>query len=197
MRHVLVLGAAIALVGCGDPLADFETLSDVPLAGSAAPETPVSASPEAPIAEASDPPVDAPVDTAEAQPRSGFFGLLQRTRQNMAQAAAEVEAEGTQLAALADAAPEADSDEAPAVRATPVQKPGSTGWRLFDKTPAAFAATDVPFGTILPFGTVGRVCDARGRGRGCVRTLRRHGRRQAGETRSTGDRSTLYDFRLW
>jgi hypothetical protein len=138
-----VLGAALVLAGCGDPLSNVQRYSDVPVASvgqadALAPET-----------------ARAPV--TEAAPRQGLLGFLGRR-------AAAAKAEPP----VADAAPQADADSRePLLEVVAAPAPGAeetTG--LFGRSgpqsraprPGAPDAREIPFGTTLPYGAIARVC---------------------------------------
>mgnify|MGYP001061018003 CR=1 FL=1 len=102
-------------------------------------ETEVAADPSEPLEEV------AAIDVAEpapaAAPRRGLLGFLSRAAQS-AQTADDTD--GTEVAALA---PQTQSDAAPRRAARGGPKPGDPDYEV------------VPMGTVLPYGTLARVCD--------------------------------------
>ena len=146
MRHILLgLGVAFTLSACGDPLRDIARFSDVNAVPNAANVT------------------QTPVESRNTG--GGLFSrLLNRPAQDPTNAAVE--------AALADTGAAAAEPQI----ATPAAQPQSQTDRgglfgMFDgmRRPNASGARsgidapDVPAGSVMPFGQIGRVCDLNGR----------------------------------
>ena len=185
-RKLMALAALMALGACGDPLRDVTRLSDVEVTSGAAsiaevpastqdtrgglfagllnrsPEDPTTAAVEAALADAS------VVAQPQEQSRGGLFGLF---RANRSAAAPVAEAELVDVA-TSDVAALAEGEETITLAAAPVQNVEPTERRglggLFGRrsdTPAAPERYDgpdaeiVPAGTLVPFGSVARVCD--------------------------------------
>lgn len=171
MRLIPVIGIVLALTACGDPLAGVDRLSDVDVvdanpAAAALPDAEEIAREGFIDTTAAEGDIPAQVATALPAQKSGRGGFFRNLVQRVAKAAPATdivqEQDGpgdTELAALPDA---------PVSDATPSRR----GLGLFggggnsDKKNAARSgpdARDVPFGTVLGFGEIARVCDARGK----------------------------------
>lgn len=173
MRLIPILGVALTLSACGDPLAGVNRLSDVDVVA----QTPAAALPDAEelsregFIGTSAAQGDVPAEVANAQlPEApgagGFFrGLIKRAANaDPAAAIAADVAQSQEEVTLAALPPEAD---APVIDAAPAERGGGLfgGGRATgpDVVRAGPDALDVPFGTVLPFGQIARVCDARGK----------------------------------
>lgn len=190
MRHILLgLGAALLLSACGDPLRDVTRLSDVSAtdASTAVAASPGEASatggglfgrllnrqPDDPTNAAVDAALaDANVDTGSAEPiilqtqpepeRGGLFGLFRRgqtTQVAQPTLEAEVLDNPTPTEVVAIAVPQATPDR---------PRRGLAG--LFRRSPdsplpsgSGTDGADVPAGSVMPFGAIGRVCGLRTR----------------------------------
>ena len=177
MRLLPVIGVVLSLAACGDPLAGVDRLADVDVAAG----DPVAALPDAEeIARdgfigTSAATGDVPAEVALAVPvkapaRGGFFrGLVQRVAK--ADPAAAIAAD---VAQTQDAPAEVELAALPAAPVTDAA-PRKGGIGLFggggnaarkDAARSGPDARDVPYGTVLPFGEIARVCDARGQSLG-------------------------------
>lgn len=170
IRRTLALGALVFVAGCGDPLEDFDRISDVALAEGvvSAQAVPTQAEQDregflgTESAAQSTPDVTLP----DPAPGPGLAGLFSRARENVAVAAAKVEAEDGQAKALGA---EGGEDETllaalPATSDAPAANPGRG---LFGgRTASKPQANDVPFGAVVPYGVIARVCEARGKNMG-------------------------------
>lgn len=149
-RTMIVVGLLAVLSACGDPLGGLTRLSDVRLA-----ETDATAQ---------------ALPTQEEIAREGFFGT---TAADAADAAAAPDPDPVQrrglLGVLRRAAAPAATDEAPQAATetadgTVADAPITDAAALPDAQPAprrdGVDAQDVPYGTLLPYGTVARVCEA-------------------------------------
>jgi hypothetical protein len=131
LKNGIILCALVALSACGDPLRDMPRLSDVDIA-----ETD-------PVAQA--------LPTEAEVARKGFFGTSATASADgvLTAPAAPQPRRGGLLGLLrGDVAVVQDSTQTAAVTAPPA-------------APSGVEAPDVTYGTVLPFGTVARVCDAR------------------------------------
>ncbi|WP_432817114.1 hypothetical protein [Sulfitobacter sp. JB4-11] len=176
IRRTLALGALVLVAGCGDPLEDFDRISDVTLAQDAVATQAVPTQAEmdregflgtASAAETT-PDIALP-ETAGASQSGGILGLFRRARENVAVAASQVEAEDGQIKALGTQGDEGDTVLAalPTEPDAPERSASEEGRALFTGRKPSFAqANDVPYGTSLPYGVVARVCEARGRDMG-------------------------------
>lgn len=171
IRRTLALGALVLVAGCGDPLEDFDRISDVALAegvvSAQAVPTQAEQSREGFLGTESAAQTTPDVALAEPAPRPGLLGLFSRARENVAVAAAKVEAEGGQSKALGA---QGGEDEV-TLAALPVEPDApvsdSGGWGLFFGSKASTPrANDVSFGTVVPYGVIARVCEARGKNMG-------------------------------
>jgi hypothetical protein len=160
MRLIPVVGIVLSIAACGDPLAGVDRLADVDVVESSA-----AALPDAdetaregffgtPAAQGDSAVVDAAVEIAsQRQPAQsgGFFKTLMR-RAASADPAAAIAAD----VAASQAAPDPDTASL-VLAAVPVNAA---------PTRSGPDARDVPFGTVLPFGEIARVCEARGQALG-------------------------------
>ncbi len=171
LRRTLALGALVLVAGCGDPLEDFDRISDVALADGvvSAQALPTQAEQEREgfLGTQSAAETTPDVTLPEPTPRPGLLGLFTRARENVAVAAARVEAEDGQSEALGA---QGDADEVtlaalPAEPDAPTPAARTGGWSLFGGGASASSAqaNDVAFGTVVPYGVIARVCEARGK----------------------------------
>lgn len=146
MRLIAVLCLGLGLGACGDPLAGVERLSDVDVVKTD--------------------PVAAALPDAKEVAREGFFGTdAAKGETPEGQEAADAPVKkglfsgflGRITRAEPTATPQGDEKRA----ALPVQKP-----RTKSRAPSGPDVREVSFGTVLPFGEIARVCDARGKALG-------------------------------
>lgn len=172
MRLIPVLGVVLTLSACSDPLAGVDRLADVDVVDI----TSAAALPDAEeltregFIGTSAAQGDVPAEVADAPlpeaPRAGGFfkGLIKRAANaDPAAAIAADVAQSQDDVTLAALTPEADT---PATDATPAQRGGGMfggGAAKPDRVRVGPDAQDVAFGTVLPFGQIARVCDARGK----------------------------------
>ena len=191
MRCLLVIAVSLTLAACGDPLAGISRLADVDVAPESAG---AAALPEAKevaregffgtAAADRDVPVIAakePAPEEETASTGGLFsGLLKRVAKadpaaaiaaDVAQSqSAPVVIETTPVESASSIELAALPEEKPAAAPEPVVKRRSGG--LFGGAAKKTAprkgpdARDVPYGTVLAFGEIARVCDARGKSLG-------------------------------
>lgn len=173
--RILALAAYAFVAGCSDPLQDFDRISDVTLAqGTVAAQaipTQAEQSREGFLGTASAAETTPDVVLPTPAPRGGLLGLFSKARENVAVAAAKVEAEDGQSKALGAqggdeeitlaALPPISDTTTPNALATDTRQ---GGWPLFaaTKKPGA-SAQNVSYGTRVPYGVLARTCDARGR----------------------------------
>lgn len=174
LRLLFAIGAFVFLSACADPLRDMPRLSDVDLSDA----RPVAQAlpTEAEVARESffDAPPIASVDgllntPVTASPKRGFLGAL---RNALPVARTEVQANaqnaGPVVGAQSDdvvVVPEANPTEVSSLTLENPKRGGFlAGLRRTATVPAArkgIDAVEVAYGTVLPFGQVARVCEAR------------------------------------
>ncbi|MEH6645469.1 hypothetical protein [Sulfitobacter sp.] len=193
MRFLPVMGVVLGLAACGDPLAGVDRLADVDVAqtdraAAALPDADEVAREGFLGTSAADGTVPAGVLAATSEKSSkeqsgGFFRKLVRRAADTDPAAA-VAADVAQSQYIEDSAPVEPVELAALPEPTTGVLPKSRGIGLFGggkKQPSANLprrgpdARDVPFGTVLAFGEIARVCDARGKSMG--RKVESNGRR--------------------
>jgi len=173
MRLISAVGVVLTLTACGDPLAGVDRLADVDVVATA----PAAALPDAAelaregfigtAAATGDVPAEGTsAPAAEPVARGGFFrGLVQRaaTADPAAAIAADVAQQRDAPAAVELAAlpQQTVTDAAPREGRTGLFGGGGTSVKA-GATRSGPDARDVPYGTVLPFGEIARVCDARG-----------------------------------
>lgn len=192
VRFLPVFCVVLGLAACGDPLAGVDRLSDVDVAQA----DPAAALPNADevaregflgtsAAEGTLPDgMSASTSETSAQPESGgFFRKLVR-RAADADPAAAVAADVAQAQTAEQDAPAESVELAALPEKSKSALPTGRGIGLFGggqkKSSANLPrrgpdARDVPFGTVLAFGEIARVCDARGKSLG--RKVESNGRR--------------------
>lgn len=186
MRFLPIFAVVVALGGCSDPLAGVDRLDEVDVAEG---NTVAAALPDAqevaregflgtPAAEG-DVPAELAADEGAATPApataGGFLrGLIKRAAKadpaeaiaaDVASAQSEAVVNETQPAESASvelAALPAD-DVTPAAQEQPRRRGLFGSARSKDAPRSGPDARDVPFGTVLPFGEIARVCEARGK----------------------------------
>lgn len=182
-RSAIVVSAALMLAACSDPLNGLDRISDVELAAeeAAAQALPsedeiaregffgTSAAAGAAPQEGAQEAATGPATTTAAPRRGGLLGLFRRDT---------VEDIAPPEAATADVLqdPAASEDDAAPVTLAAVPATESAPRRrgLFGRTAPSASdalregpdARDVPFGTMLPYGVVARVCEAKGKSMG-------------------------------
>lgn len=193
MRHLSILAIALGLSACGDPLAGVGRLADVDVADT---DPAAAALPDADelaregfigtsAAEGAVPPEAAPSKGEPAQQTGGFFSTLFR-RAADDDVAATTGAQPASRAAPQDAPAQASVELAALTGPAQGADAGSQRRGLglfggFEGKPANEVsrsgpdARDVPFGTVLAFGEIARVCAARGKSLG--RKVESNGRR--------------------
>ncbi len=178
-----IVPVCLLLTACGDPLGDVERVSDglTPLpeeAGNAALPTDAELAREGSVLTeifAAETTADAPADPvvavsdAEAAPaRGGVLGWLRRAAdaENRAEVAPEPatvpEAEETPLELASLEVEAVDPDPLPDL-VEPEKRRGLFGGLRATPVRNGPDAQDVPTGTVLPFGEIARVCDAKQR----------------------------------
>jgi hypothetical protein len=181
LRSVILVSALFALAACGDPLAGLDRISDVELAreDGAAQVLPSDAEIEregffgtsaAAGGDGAVIPAQGPEGaTAGPEPktRGGLLGLFRRD-----DTPADVTDDAPQPTSAEDPAPQADVQIA-ALDPEPKEKPRRGGFFGLggratgtDTTRDGPDARDVPYGTVLPYGIVARVCEAKGKSLG-------------------------------
>lgn len=186
MRLIPVIGVVLALSACGDPLAGVDRLADVDVvdtnaAAAALPDAEEVAREGFIGTTAAEGDVPAEVlaaPLAEAPAGGGFLRNLVK-RASKADPAAAIAADVAQAQSAepaADTAAPVELAALPAVPDAPVTDaaPRQGGFGLFGGGSAAKKdaprngpdARDVPFGTVLAFGEIARVCDAKGKSLG-------------------------------
>ncbi len=190
MRRLLVIAVSLSLAACGDPLAGINKLADVDVvtentAAAALPETQEvaregffgTAAAEGQTSVIA--PKEAAPEVAKEPASVGglFSGLLKRVAKVDPAAAIAADVARSQSAPVVIETTPVESassielaalpEKKPAVKPEPVEKRRSGG--LFGGGAKKTAprrgadARDVPFGTVLAFGEIARVCDARGK----------------------------------
>ncbi|MEQ6250058.1 hypothetical protein ABMC89_14285 [Sulfitobacter sp. HNIBRBA3233] len=160
MRGILGVAFCLALAGCGDPLSGVDRLSDVDV-------------------DQTDPAASVLPDAAEIE-REGFFGTAAAAggaETADPQAAAPAQAGGGFLSGLFGQRTAQTAEPAQVAALAPENNPADTA----EDAPTGLAAIfgggadaprngpdklDVAYGTVLPFGEIARVCDAKGRNLG-------------------------------
>jgi hypothetical protein len=172
LKRMAALGVLALMTGCGDPLQDFDRITDVTLAEDAASAQALPSSVETIPAELAAVEVTAETDGAETQSAGGLFGLFRRTRDNAAVAAAEVRAQPVAIALQSNDTVQAE-EIAPTGATQDAAATRTDGWGIFASRSIANAGggseavdADAAFGTVLPYGQIARVCDARGKNMG-------------------------------
>lgn len=190
MRVFISIAAMLVVTGCSDPLAAFDRLRDVDLApdapsGAAALPTSEEVAREGffgtSAAEAQAVPQTPKIAAQKPSRNGGLFGLFRRKSDtDSAVEAALNDVEGRPAVPnnasveVVTLTPEA---AAPAPDVVPIKRGGLLGLLRPKRTPEAQTAAaqlprsgpdaqDVAPGTILPFGVVARVCEAKGRALG-------------------------------
>ncbi len=171
---LLFCSVAVALSACADPLRDVPRLSDVELT----PDDPVvQALPsEAEVArqgffgqalpDAGDNSLSATPDKGET-PTLGLKALFQRMTPQVSASDEQKEVAGSQQNDVV--APQKVARLKPEDENNPLQEPKPSvggfwsGLSSGSASPSDDDSLDVTFGTVLPYGEVGRVCDARGK----------------------------------
>jgi len=157
LKNMLILSGLAVLTACGDPLRDLPRLSDVDVAEA----TPVSRAlpSEAEIAR------EGYFGTASVS--GGLFDSLRggvpAIQPNLrAQGGSQTPIEGAQTDDFIEENAKAAqvASLAPDARAQTNRRRGLFGG-IAKAASSGIDAQDVPFGTVLPYGTVARVCDAR------------------------------------
>ncbi|UWR21777.1 hypothetical protein [Sulfitobacter sp. S190] len=174
MRALVACVIVLGLAACADPLSGVDRLSDVDVPAS---DTAAVAPDAAEVArdgflgtdaaEGRDLPADAETgaDTqATAQSASpdkprGFFGRLVDSATAAAPEAATPQTAATVV--VATRSPDADSADSP--QATQPRRGGLFGRGAGSSARNGPDTADVPYGTVLAFGEIARVCEARGK----------------------------------
>ena len=180
LRQLCVVTAVAGLIGCGDPLAELDSLSEVDLAES----DPVAAAlpSEAEVSregyfgtEAASPAQNTLAQPTAPKKQRGLFGIFRPAATNVPPkdpASPSVPSDAADVesaikAAEASVSPSEPQDGNVVVAALePTQTPKKTG--LFGRrVPGALTSTqaadvtDVAYGTVLPYGVIARSCEAR------------------------------------
>ncbi|MGC1496314.1 MAG: hypothetical protein WA790_10940 [Sulfitobacter sp.] len=173
-KKTIILTTAVALSACGGPLAGLDRIGNIELAdeGTAAQAVPTDeeiaregffGTPAA-TGETTTP------DLIDVEPkkRSGLLGLFRRDEPKPDDRA--LMAGPAQVGDVSQPATEEQNTQTAALNPTP--EPKRAGFLGRSKNPVEQKertgpdARDVPFGTILPYGVVARVCDAKGKSMG-------------------------------
>ena len=190
MRLLPVFGVVVTLAACGDPLSGVDRLADVDVAPT---DAAAAALPDASevaregflgtsAATGTNAAATAAAQPARANGGGGFLrGLIRRAADadpanaiaaDVAQSqAAQPAPQGTVIETVPTTPSAAGSADAPVELAALPQEPAKPRRGLFgggnrNKARTGPDARDVPFGTVLGFGEIARVCEARGKALG-------------------------------
>lgn len=178
IKKAIILTALLALSACGDPLAGLDRIGNVELADEGVAAQAVPTDEEiaregffGTSAATGGTATPAVVD-AEVEQRNGLLGLFRRNgpkTDDTVQVAEPTQGTPVDVALAPLATDEANTEIAALIPPPEPKRAGFFGRNKIpseEKTRSGPDARDVPFGTILPYGVVARVCEAKGKSMG-------------------------------